>query len=301
MSGSHLPLKRASEAFAYPHSSRVCRGFVPVPTHRPTRQAHPQLRWLWRIACVVLLAALAEVALTVAGAMWPPSDRHVPLEGPLGFWEAGNALCTRIGYTHDTQIADKIRAAWRDGTALPLRTQSGSKRPSWAFPILSLGADDLGEHLYKGPVVLAEVAVGWPWRCVYARLENSTYEPFAPKGETAYDMDHGLLITSQGEFEHRPVAYIGGRVLTLGANHCQLVPLQPLWLPFCANVFVMSATVLLSRAFLACLRHGYRRRHGLCPICAYDLRATPPASPCPECGASRTPTPVPTPAKARTP
>ncbi len=31
-------------------------------------------------------------------------------------------------------------------------------------------------------------------------------------------------------------------------------------------------------------RHAFRLRRGLCLRCAYDLRATSPDEPCPECG-----------------
>ena len=42
------------------------------------------------------------------------------------------------------------------------------------------------------------------------------------------------------------------------------------------------AAVPLLRAMVGGYRRRVRRRHGLCPACAYDLRATPTA--CPECG-----------------
>jgi hypothetical protein len=51
----------------------------------------------------------------------------------------------------------------------------------------------------------------------------------------------------------------------------------PLWLPFIATA--IPATFFLSPA-----RSFLRRRAGLCPACAYDLRGLPAHSQCPECG-----------------
>jgi hypothetical protein len=57
----------------------------------------------------------------------------------------------------------------------------------------------------------------------------------------------------------------------------------------CRNVFldlrwpvVVLGTLLVAQALFH-VRHTRRARHGLCPRCGYDLRATPDR--CPECGA----------------
>ncbi|MBX3359113.1 MAG: hypothetical protein KF745_11890 [Phycisphaeraceae bacterium] len=64
---------------------------------------------------------------------------------------------------------------------------------------------------------------------------------------------------------------------------------RPRWMPFAANAAIYTAFLMLAtwatRSSFSALRSIPRRSRGLCPACAYDLRATPPGSPCPECGA----------------
>ena len=53
---------------------------------------------------------------------------------------------------------------------------------------------------------------------------------------------------------------------------------------FAANSLLFAAAWLLLIPAPAKLRRLYRTRHNRCPSCNYDLHATPPNSPCPECG-----------------
>lgn len=59
---------------------------------------------------------------------------------------------------------------------------------------------------------------------------------------------------------------------------------HPIWPGLLINTIVWSLPFLLIFAAASSLRRRSRRRRGLCPHCAYDLRATPPSHPCPECG-----------------
>jgi hypothetical protein len=67
------------------------------------------------------------------------------------------------------------------------------------------------------------------------------------------------------------------------ANDPKAAPFFGLVLPF---LLVVAATTILPLIWSALLFRGYRKRRqklqGLCPVCGYDLRATP--DHCPECG-----------------
>lgn len=61
----------------------------------------------------------------------------------------------------------------------------------------------------------------------------------------------------------------------VGESYWEIV--FPLWLP--PSIFLAPALVIW---IATRLRRRHRKRHGLCPVCGYDLRASP--ATCPECG-----------------
>jgi hypothetical protein len=61
---------------------------------------------------------------------------------------------------------------------------------------------------------------------------------------------------------------------------------RPVWPGFAINSVFYAFVLWLLFAALLALRRGRRTKRGLCPQCAYDLRATQ-SSVCPECGATR--------------
>jgi hypothetical protein len=67
------------------------------------------------------------------------------------------------------------------------------------------------------------------------------------------------------------------------------LPYRPVWPGLILDTLffasLWAALLYIPRA----ARRSLRRRRGLCPACAYDLRATPASSPCPECGQTRLP------------
>lgn len=64
------------------------------------------------------------------------------------------------------------------------------------------------------------------------------------------------------------------------------LPRRFLWLALIANTLTLAAAWWLLLVAPGMSRRALRRRRGLCPTCAYDLRVTPAGSPCPECGST---------------
>ena len=61
------------------------------------------------------------------------------------------------------------------------------------------------------------------------------------------------------------------------------LPVTPIWSGFFVNACCFAALTWMLIAGPMALRRMIRRRRGLCPQCAYDLRGTGHAA-CPECG-----------------
>jgi hypothetical protein len=115
-------------------------------------------------------------------------------------------------------------------------------------------------------------AFGWPFRCVWMSHEP-TSQTFAAPIQTSGGWNiPAQRVTPPSRFP-RAVAY---RVLPHGLVKNTVI--------YAINWGVLVALLIRARA-------AVRRRHNLCPHCRYDLRATPPASPCPECGRPRTANP----------
>ncbi len=69
-----------------------------------------------------------------------------------------------------------------------------------------------------------------------------------------------------------------------GQPNCRVIPFWPVWRGLLIDIALYAVLWSLLLFGLPALRRAVRRRKGLCPHCAYDLRATPPNQPCPECG-----------------
>jgi hypothetical protein len=67
--------------------------------------------------------------------------------------------------------------------------------------------------------------------------------------------------------------------------HRGIVPLLPIWPGLLTDTALFSSPWLLLLLAIPAARHLRRRFRGLCKSCGYDLSATPPRTPCPECGA----------------
>lgn len=128
---------------------------------------------------------------------------------------------------------------------------------------------------------------GWPWRS----LEG--WQAIVPRSS---GMVEDLL--EKAARDHLPpprsLGYWRPEMITLSsAVLCELpfrksaptfVPFAPRWWALIGNALVFTLLLGLAMETMTCFRHRHRLLHGLCPYCRYDLRLTPPETPCPECG-----------------
>jgi hypothetical protein len=111
-----------------------------------------------------------------------------------------------------------------------------------------------------------DVGYGWPFTAAWYQVRGRL------RGNTALtdDLRHGHLIR--------------GVPAARGDLTCRVIPLRPVWPGLLGNTATFTAAWLLAFLIPPLIRRALRKRRGSCPHCAYDLRATPPGSPCPECG-----------------
>ncbi len=112
----------------------------------------------------------------------------------------------------------------------------------------------------------SDYGFGWPFICMWYQVLGQD------QGMTVVgaDLRGGLLIS--------------GQPATVGTSRSRIIPLYPAWLGLLGNTLAFSAAWAALLITIPLLLRTLRRRRGLCPACAYDLRATPAGSPCPECG-----------------
>jgi hypothetical protein len=67
-------------------------------------------------------------------------------------------------------------------------------------------------------------------------------------------------------------------------TYAATLPLRPLFPNFLFDTLLFAASWLALLLIPGALRRALRKRRNHCPNCNYDLRATPPPQPCPECG-----------------
>jgi hypothetical protein len=108
---------------------------------------------------------------------------------------------------------------------------------------------------------------GWPMRCVWGAAES---------------LRDTHRSTSFGLFNYR------GQ-LNPTTTYSIEVPYAPIPLGLVVNCIVWATAWWVLIFAPAGARRYFRHRRGHCPHCNYDFRATPPGSPCPECGTPRPP------------
>lgn len=113
-------------------------------------------------------------------------------------------------------------------------------------------------------------AAGWPFLCAEGRADS------IGTTQSSRTMRFSGIVTDPRFF---PLGGVGYLVY------------HPRWPAYLANTLIdgtlLAASIFLSILAVRAVRAKRRTRKGLCPHCAYDLRATPPNQPCPECGQRR--------------
>ena len=112
----------------------------------------------------------------------------------------------------------------------------------------------------------SDYGFGWPFTCMWYQVVGQ---------------DQGMQVIGA---ELRGGLLISGQPATVGTPRCRIIPLYPAWHGLLGNTLIYAAAWASLLILIPMLIRANRRRRGLCPACAYDLRATPAGSPCPECG-----------------
>ena len=104
-------------------------------------------------------------------------------------------------------------------------------------------------------------------------------------GWPALCLKHSAVVASPGgSYPPASVANPGAwRPLARG-NPPLTLPLAPIASGLAINTAFYGSLVLARLCLLPWARSALRRHRNHCPRCNYDLRATSPGSPCPECG-----------------
>ena len=134
------------------------------------------------------------------------------------------------------------------------------------------------EHRPSNQSYVDTAALGWPFRCVLGEVLGDGPQFYLVVGKAAFSAPS----------ERAAIRYHTPGAASATDPHSGAIPFQPIWLGLGADsVIYGSAAWFLLRCCRAILRAN-RRRRGLCPACAYDLRADL-ASGCPECGWNKPP------------
>jgi hypothetical protein len=121
-------------------------------------------------------------------------------------------------------------------------------------------------------------ASGWPLLAFWMEFAATNRRAVTPNTPTE-DVRGGLVVAAAGT-QARPHK--------VGRGFPAAMPCRPIWSGLLLNTTLYASLWWLVAFAPGHARRALRRRRGLCPRCAYDLKGLAPGSPCPECGPART-------------
>lgn len=239
-------------------------------------------RILSRLLLLTLLGLTTSIAIAWALAAWLPNSHCTSTSNSVGFSKDG--FVTATTYTRPGMI----RRAWEtsewgeySGAVFPIRIVNDPIRSGASSSIIGLpgewgqltaarmaepgGLDDGFEDARGWPVPSFWYSVS-PYRISLDFLQSSLPPP---------ELHGGLLLTS-------PTPTTAAEIRAL--------PYLPIWKGLTINTAFYATLWASAWAAFRTTRLLLRRRRGLCPTCAYDLKHNLPPG-CPECGWKRAASP----------
>jgi hypothetical protein len=239
----------------------------------PTR---PRSLSIARLAALSVVWILLGTSTSIWFALWstPAPTMLLP------------ARRTRVGFAGPDGLASTIfplSSTWREDRFL-VSTIGHDRTAATNTQVLIRGhSDQLIPRAFKCPVPIDALPpepdlffpedrdvrlTGWPMRSLWS-AECSLENVLAVRTVATCSVGNQWLARGLG---------LANRALPTGR----------IWSGLIVNAVAFTCSVtcvwlLLARG-LCEFRSALRRRRHLCPHCRYDLRATPPAAPCPECG-----------------
>jgi hypothetical protein len=210
-------------------------------------------------AAILPLIVGAASAVLVAWALATHDSLKSSEQSPAA-WPAGEHgaivrfMRTNVGLTHRSYRY--ISSAFVDPGAIKLRfprSTSTTKIPRAA------GEPPTEVTFVPDSNVVGISTYGFPFRCLYS---------------VEWRKDTG------GSF---PSSHVASHGLLHNRRWSDPLPSLPAWPGLLANTAIYAAP-WYALFLIPTLRRARRRRRGLCPRCAYDLKGLTSSAPCPECG-----------------
>jgi len=231
-------------------------------------------RWLLRICVFLLLGAIVNVAVA-----WAPIVIEGPKQGTLrmGKERLSPPVPWEI-HRWDSSFVTLCISRFSKGTPHALHEvgpfKSSELIPRWGridvptYPPLVGPPPNLWQILDVG-YVIADQASGWPARSLWCAWGDPILVRNV-RADDALKRDAWSILVAPART----------------GNVGKALPLRPIWPGFAINTVFYAAVLWLLFAAPFALRRWRRSKRGLCPSCAYDLRATL-ANTCPECGSQK--------------